>query len=124
VSYVLPISTISALKDKIVGNGHCVPLVQSTGLVPHTSTWKRGALVKGNVNLPAGTVIATFSEEGKYLNSVDGKSHAAVYVKQDAQCITVWDQWLGQAVHTRPIAFQPGKIAKLVNDGDEYYVVE
>jgi hypothetical protein len=124
VSYVLSISTISALKDKIVGTGHCVPLVQSTGLVPHTSAWKRGELVKGNVNLPAGTVIDTFSEEGKYLNSVSGKSHAAVYVRQDAQGITVWDQWLGQAVHTRTITFQPGKIAKLVNDGDEYYVVE
>ncbi len=114
-----------AYDGKVVGTGQCVAFVQAAGGAPNTSVWKQGKLVKGDPAIAAGTVIATFSSTGKYTNSLDGTSHAAVYVKQDSNGIQVWDQWLGQPVHQRWIRFQGGaKSAKPVNDGDAFYVVE
>lgn len=108
-----------------VGTGQCVPFLQAASGAPPTSLWTRGALVKGNLALGAGTAIATFSDQGKYTNSMDGTSHAAIYVSQDAVGIKVWDQWLGQPVHQRVIRFRGGAGgAKPVNDGDFFYVIE
>ncbi len=74
--------------------------------------------------LPKGTAIATFDSHGKYANSLDGTSHAAIYVSQDGTGITVWDQWSGQPVHQRVIRFRGGAPGvKPVNDGDAFYVI-
>lgn len=59
--------------------------------MPHTAAWQRGALVKGNVNMVPGTAIATFDPSGKYGNHTDGRSHAAIYLGQDATGIQVLD---------------------------------
>jgi hypothetical protein len=110
---------------KVVGTGQCVAFVQAASGAPHSSQWKQGKLVKGEAALPAGTAIAAFSAAGAYTNSVDGSSHAAVFVKQDTNGILVWDQWTGQPVHQRWIRFQgnaPG--VKPVNNGDSFCVIE
>ena len=110
---------------QVVGTGHCVPFVQAASGAPPTSRWTKGELVKGNLKVVAGTAIATFSDQGKYTNSMDGTSHGAIYVSQDAVGILVWDQWLGQPVHQRVIRFRGGAGgAKPVNDGDCFYVIE
>jgi hypothetical protein len=114
-----------AYDGKVVGTGQCVAFVQAASAAPNTGMWKQGTLVKGQSALAAGTVIATFSAAGKYTNSMDGTSHAAIYVQQDARGILVWDQWVGQPVHQRWIRFQgaaPG--VKPVNNGDFFCVVE
>ncbi len=112
-----------AQRDKTIGYGQCVAFVQLVSHAPQTSAWKRGKRVKGDVTISTGTAIATFDAAGKYTNSLDGSSHAAIYVKQDAKGILVWDQWVGQPVHQRWIRFQGGPPAKPVNDGDAYYVI-
>jgi hypothetical protein len=112
-------------KDQVVGTGHCVPFVQVASGAPPTALWTKGELVKGNSNVKAVTAIATFGDQGRYTNSLDGTSHAAIYVRQDAVGIQVWDQWLGQPVHQRVIRFQGGAAGTTpVNDGDFYYVIE
>ena len=110
---------------QVVGTGQCVPFVQEASGAPNTSLWTKGTLVKGQTTVAKGTAIATFSKDGKYTNSLDGTSHAAIYVSQDAVGVSVWDQWKGQPVHQRTIRFQNGaEGTKPVNDGDYYYVIE
>ena len=112
-------------KGTVVGTGQCVPFVQKASSAPVTSEWKRGAKVRGASATKKGTAIATFDANGKYTNSTDGTSHAAIYVAQDAAGLQVWDQWTGQSVHQRTIRFQGGAAGvKPVNDGDAFYVIE
>ncbi len=105
-------------KDRSVGTGHCVSLIQICSGAPRTAMWKQGALVKG-AELTPGTIIATF-KSGKYPN-VTGW-HAAIYISQDENGIWVWDQWVGKPVHKRLIRFKNGN-GKASNDGDAYSVV-
>ncbi len=74
-----------------VGTKHCVVLVQHYAHAPVTSQWKEGEAVVGNNSLMKGTAIATFVD-GSYPNSSTG-NHAALYISQDANGITVMDQW-------------------------------
>lgn len=107
-----------------VGSGQCVAFVEKSSGAPLTSSWSQGAKVKG-ATLAAGTAIATFGAAGKYTNSTDGTSHAAIYIGQNAAGIQVWDQWLGQPVHQRTLRFQGGAPGvKPVNDGDAFYVID
>ena len=108
---------------QVVGSGQCVAFVEQSSGAPLTASWSQGAKVKG-ATLAAGTAIATFGASGKYTNSTDGTSHAAIYVGQNAAGIQVWDQWVGQPVHQRTIRFQGGAPGvKPVNDGDAFYVI-
>jgi len=50
-------------------------------------------------------------------------NHGAIYVSQDAEGITVWDQSLGNPVSKRKIRFKGGE-GKPSNDGDAYSVIE
>lgn len=110
---------------KEVGTGQCVAFVQQASGAPQTLLWTRGKKVKGDLTIPKGTAIATFDAQGKYTNSLDGTSHAAIYVSQDSIGIEVWDQWKGQPVHQRRIRFQAGAAGvKPVNDGDAFYVID
>jgi hypothetical protein len=88
-----------------VGSGQCVAYVQAVTDVGLTRTWTQGAQVLGNSDIPVGTAIATFDAGGKYANAVDGSSHAAIYLGQDANGgIRVADQWLGHNVSERVIS--------------------
>ena len=83
-----------------------------------TSTWKKSTIqVKGATTLEKGTAIATFDSNGKYCG------HAAIYVGQKADGLQVWDQWQTHPVSPRNIAFRGGK-GSVVNDGDQYFVVD
>ncbi len=105
-------------KDRSVGTGHCVSLIQICSGAPRTAMWRQGALVKG-AELSPGTIIATF-RSGKYPNITGW--HAAIYISQDKDGIWVWDQWVGKPVHKRLIRFKNGN-GKASNDGDAYSVV-
>jgi hypothetical protein len=115
----------ASYNTKVVGTGQCVPFVQQASGAPPTSNWSRGKKVKSDLAIAKGTAIATFDSQGKYTNSLDGTSHAAIYVSQDGVGITVWDQWKGQPVHQRVIRFRGGAAGvKPVNDGDAFYVID
>ncbi len=112
-------------EGKVVGTGQCVAFVQAASGAPITSMWQQGISVKGNgLQLPSGVAIATFNADGKYANKMDGTSHGAIYIGQDATGIQVWDQWAGQPVHKRTIRFQASDKVKPVNNGNFYWVVE
>jgi hypothetical protein len=108
---------------KVVGNGHCMQLVQLVDpLVPHSSKLRQGIRVKG-ADLPKGCVIATFNASGRYDNKTDGSSHCALYVEQTADGISVVDQWLLHPTAPRIIRFKAGA-GPACDDGDQYCVVE
>jgi hypothetical protein len=107
---------------KVVGTGHCVPLVREVTGAPITTQWRRGDPVRGSGCAP-GTAIATFDSNGRYGNHTDGRSHAAILISENSDGLLVCDQWLGQPVHHRTIRYRDGQ-GDAVNDGDRYYVVE
>jgi hypothetical protein len=78
----------------LVGSHSCVALVQHYAHVPHTSLWKEGKAVKGDLTVAKGTAIATFVK-GRYPNHGHG-NHAAFFVSQDVGGIYVVDQWKGK----------------------------
>lgn len=92
--------------------------------MPHTAGWKAGRKVQGDASIPTGTAIATFDPDGKYGNHTDGRSHAAVYVSQSPDGITVWDQWIGQPCHQRVIRFKATGDGLAVNNGIYFSVIE
>jgi hypothetical protein len=120
----MPYTTITAEKytGQVVGDGQCVSFVKKVASAPVASSWNEGAKVKNNLSIQAGTAIAVF-QNGKYLSHTDGTSHAAIYLKQDTAGIWVMDQWKGQPVHKRYIRFNNPR-GKMVNNGDNYSVVE
>jgi hypothetical protein len=75
-----------------------VAYTQKAANMPRTVAWKRGELVKGNMTIAPGTAIATFDADGRYGNHTDGRSHAAIYLGQDASGIQVLDQWVGHRI--------------------------
>ncbi len=122
MSYIA--SDPASYAGEVVGSGQCVAFVEAAANAPNTALWNSGIKVRGAF-LAAGTAIATFNALGKYTNSLNGTSHAAIYISQDAVGIQVWDQWKGQPVHQRTIRFQGGAPGvRPVNDGDAFYVID
>jgi hypothetical protein len=107
---------------KVVADGHCVRFLQEMSKTPHTSIWDQGIKAKGS-NLPKGTCIATFGDNGEYENNTDGTSHAAVLVDQNDDGLVVYDQWKGHPVAQRTIRFKNGD-GLPCDDGDQYYVID
>ena len=113
-----------AFAGEVVGDGHCVALVQAAAGAPPTSAWRRGALVRGSPGIARGTAIATFEADGTYTSR--SGNHAAIYLDQDATGIWVYDQWRGQPVHKRLIRFQGGAGSgrgSKSNDGRRFAVI-
>ena len=108
-----------------VGSGQCVALVQAADpAVGNTSTWVQGDSVQGNTSLATGTIIATFGPNGTYTSSLDGSSHAAIYLGQNAQGIQVEDQWVNQPAQIRTIPWSSLASPSVpVSNGSNYYVV-
>jgi hypothetical protein len=107
-----------------VGNGRCVALVWQAAKAPHTSQWRRGERVRHS-DVPPGTAIATFDDDGRYGNHLDGRSHAAILIAELPEGLRVWDQRQGHPVAERTIRWRDGDgNGRPVNDGDEYYVIE
>jgi hypothetical protein len=108
----------------VVGNGHCVALVREVAGLPPTAQWRRGDPVQGSSDLAPGTIVATFDDNGRYGNHIDGRSHAAVLLAvNDDGSLLVTDQWLNQPVHQRTIRNRKGG-GDAVNDASRYYVIE
>lgn len=116
-------------KDKWVddgkGNelGQCVSLVKF--LIPElrgvsaSHGWTKGLPAFGNGAIQPGTAIATFNAAGHYFG------HAAIYVSQDAEGMTVIDQWVtppAKAIGSRQLKADPKHTGK--NNAKNYYVVE
>ena len=100
--------------------GQCVSFGKKVcPTLPATSSWKKGAAVKGSADIEGGTVIATFDASGKYYG------HAAIYVSQTSTGMEVYDQWVTppnpKAAGPRTIRFGGGSD---VNNGDKYCVVD
>jgi hypothetical protein len=107
---------------QVVGNGHCVALVQACSAVGHTSGWRQGVPARGGEH-PSGTIIATFDPDGRYGNNTDGSSHVAILISEVGDGLMVQDQWQGQPAHHRVIRFRDGQ-GDAVNDGDRFHLVE
>jgi len=107
-----------------VGSHECVALVRQYASAPMAARWKQGARVRGNLDIQAGTAIATFSK-GKYLNRRTG-NHAAFYLDQNNAGIWVIEQYRNIShgvIAKRFIPFKNGKVTAS-NDGDAYSVIE
>jgi hypothetical protein len=107
---------------RVVGNGSCALFVQRVSRVGLTRNWRQGRRVR-NGNVAANTIIATFvGNPPRYANRSNGTAHAAILISEQPGGLRVWDQWRGQPVHQRTIAFRAGQ-GRPVNDGDAYFVV-
>jgi len=107
-------------QGKVIGDGHCVALIRSCSDAPLTSLWRAGQQVI-KTDVPAGTIIATFSN-GRYPNQSGW--HAAIFIEQDEKGIWVWDQWVGKPVHRRLIRFREyNEQAAAANTAQDYHVV-
>jgi hypothetical protein len=105
------------------GNFECVALVQKTSGIPHTSTWMKGksVLACSPSEIKAGTVIATFDENGKYPLTA---RRAASYEGHDSSGINVVDQWNSQGMAKRRKIRLKNSPARDVNDAGHYFIVE
>ncbi len=130
MSYVYPAAADLEGQD-FVGNHQCVVLVQTFAKAPRAASWKQGAAVRGNLLMPMGTAIATFTD-GIYKNRPHG-NHAALYISQDQGGIWVIDQWKDDnpkhAKITRHYlrfmgADKHGSWVDTSNNGDAFSVIE
>ena len=123
-----PTSTLQPFENAPTGRntkgsdlcGQCVSYVkQLCRTLPVTGSWKKGASVKNNTKISAGTVIATFNAAGKY------EGHAAIYVSQSSVGINVFDQYVTppspKAVGPRTLRWGAHGNS---NNGDKFYVVD
>lgn len=118
MAYLAKISEAHVRLGSYVGESrHCVAVVKYLAKAPQTLQWRRGARVKGNANIASGSAIATFRMGS---NAYDG--HAAIYIRQDAFGIYVYDQWFDQPLQIRRIDFRG--YGYVSNDGDQFYVIE
>jgi hypothetical protein len=69
------------------------------------------------------TAVATFDANGRYGNHADGRSHAAIFVRQHGHGMAVFDQWLTQPVQQRVIRWKDG-VGKACDDASRYYCIE
>jgi hypothetical protein len=125
-----------AVPETAESNAQCALLVQELSAAPSMSEWTQGSLVKGG-SVTAGTAVATFNKDGAYDGS-SGTCHAAIFIKETAVGIEVWDQWknghlaqrkLDGFKHGRRVMRFRGKEAGTVgylqsNDGDALHVIE
>ncbi len=75
------------------GESHwCVALVKNFAKLPDSPQWSQGQQVWGN-NLPPGTAIATFDQNGRYPSEIGWNS--AILIRYTSNGIWIYDQWLG-----------------------------
>lgn len=100
--------------------GQCVSYVKRVcPTLPQTHAWTKGAAVRNNAQIAAGSVIATFNAVEKY------EGHAAIYVSQSPTGISVHDQYVTppnpKAVGPRILRWGAHGNS---NNGDMFYVVD
>ena len=111
------------LEGRVIGNGHCIPLVREACGLPPTAHWRRGERVQGAGHILPGTAVATFHGD-RYASATDGSSHAALFLEHRGHgSIKVMDQWVGHPASYRVIREKFGA-GPAVDDAGKYYVVE
>jgi RHS repeat-associated protein len=85
------------------GESHwCVSLTKYFTGAPKADFWRAGPSVIGN-DIPPGTAIATFNDEGKYPNQAHGNNSGIyLYTNPDGSIVMI-DQWPGQEAHARTV---------------------
>jgi hypothetical protein len=122
-----PLSDIKKFEGKSIGygkfNGECAAgvqwaLRQNKVMIGLTSTWKQGRKVRGNVISP-GNATASF-RDGVYQDD-----HAAIFVSQDKDGITVYDQFNHpkKAWGKRVLRFDLPQKGDYSNDGEYFYTI-
>ena len=123
-------------KHALIGDGHCVALVQALTDVGPTGGWRAGERVMEVSNIPAGTVIAAF-ENGKYPNRRKG-NRAAFYLYSGPGSqktgrpayIVVMDQWkikgkvAARSIYTKVKSKAQGGIYDDSDNAEMFYVVK
>jgi len=116
--------------ETMVGSHQCVDLVKHYAGAPATSKWREGERVLDAVHIPVGTAIATFVN-GKYQSHAHG-NHAALFLRRDACCIWVMDQWANDKdkpkISSRPIPargkHKNGEYVNPSNNADAFSIIE
>jgi hypothetical protein len=123
-----PLKVIKKFEGQSLGpagklNGECAAGVQwalrkNGVMIGLTKTWRQGRKVRGN-NISPGTAIASF-RDGSYQND-----HAAIFVSQDANGITVYDQFNHPKKNwgKRVLSFGKADSGDYSNDGEYFYTV-
>jgi len=125
-TYLANLTKANALAGKTVGNGQCEAFVQQVSTAPNPILWCKGQSVKDASYVAPGTVIAVFGPSGKYGNSADKTSHAAILLSRTVAGIWVLDQCHNgpkqQPVEKRFIRYMCGVGAKAC-DGNQFSIV-
>lgn len=112
-------------KKDVIGSGQCVALVKELAGAPASSLWREGDklvdVFKAKKLIPTGTAIATF-EDGRYPNKPTG-NHAAIFIRQVAGGIEVFDQWSGHSPSKRTIMFGHAAIRGAAQRPELYSVI-
>ena len=124
--YTVPLSHASKYIGNVVRDGECASGVQQIfkdyhgkWILKTTSTWKQGKKVFHS-NIKSGTAIASF-KNGRYT----GKGcHTAIYVSQDNNGITVYDQWKGKKFGKRVLKKSYSDNSPNSNHPDYFYVIK
>lgn len=127
IEFRAPLKGIAKYAGRSLGlgklKGECATGVQSAlwlnGIkIGGTRNWKPGRKVKGN-DVSPGTAIASF-RDGVYQND-----HAAIFVKQDADGITVYDQYNKppKPWGVRVLKFGTKRKNDYSNDGEFFYTI-
>lgn len=114
-----------AKQTEFVGNKQCVSLVKELAGARPSSLWREGDKVVERLKrgpIPEGTVIATFFD-GRYPNRSHG-NHAAIFVREVAGGIEIFDQWSVHKPAKRVIRFGKSASAAVVDRPEAYSVVE
>jgi len=127
IEFRAPPKGIAKYAGRMLGRGRlkgeCATGVQSAlwlnGVkIGRTRNWKPGRQVRGN-DISPGTAIASF-RDGVYKND-----HAAIFVKQDAKGITVYNQFNhpAKAWGKRVLHFKTKRANDYSNDGDYFHTI-
>jgi len=116
---IAPSANYAQYMGRVVGSGSCAVFAETaTPGLGTTAGWRPGQSVQG-ASLAVGTPIATFQGQN-YTNSMNGNSHTALYMGQNAQGIQVMDAWVGQPAHMRTINWNGNTPA---NSGTAFRVI-
>ena len=124
LSHSVPITALEKYRGRLLGSGanqgQCATGVQvifeaakqPLGL---TKTWRRGERVVDTAGMRSGTAVATFKDANTY------DHHAAVYERQNATHVTVWDQYASPVKEFGPRDLPKGKGGS--NGADDLYAI-
>jgi RHS repeat-associated protein len=100
-------------------SSQCVSFTKMFTGAPCTDCWRAGPKVLGDTDIPLGTAIATFDDNGRYPGSATTAKNSGIYIGQRDGRVFIIDQWPGHNARARTI--DPGGSPS--NDSNAYSVV-